>query len=563
MHFKQALHLLKKTFRSFSTKEEIISVILVIIIVISTYSFFSSKNTAADPTETEEEVFVEGIAGKIKTLNPLFVEFNNAERDICSLIFSGLSKYDPVQKKVVEDIATHTLDFDKRIYTFMVKDSAYWHDGTKVTANDVYFTYHDIIQNPNFKNPILKSNFHGIEIKKIDEKTVEFHLTEPNSFFFTNTVIGLLPEHIWKDVPVSELDKNELNLTPVGSGPYKVKEPYNLVEDHGEVALEAFENYYGEKPKIQNVVFYVFKTWEDLIENRNAVHGISKIHVEKDLEKIVSEKYFNIYDYYLPQYTAMFINTDAPFLKDKKVRLGLLKSINKEELTRLLGSKRRIDTPLLELNQEEWLNKYSIEEAQGAFYDSGWRFDSDEEHEKRIRKNKDGKLFKLKLIALKPDPETSQALELQTTLDYIKESLLKVGCDLQIKLIETSQELQEKIKNRDYDLLLYGQHLGYNLDTYAYWHSSQAAQSGLNLSNYRNLKADSLIEAIRQIFDNEKKQETLNRLGEIIEGDVPAIFLYTPVYHYAVNKRVENIQIGFPSFSSDRLSYLYKWSFQK
>lgn len=562
MNIKNILAFLNKTFRSFSTKEEIISLVLVIIIGVSVYTLFLSKTTEAEPTkETKEKVFVEGIVGKVKTLNPLFVEFTNAERDICSLIFSGLSKYDPIQKKVIEDIATHTLSFDKKVYTFVIKDNAYWHDDTKVTADDVYFTYHDIIQNPNFKNPILKSNFQGIEIKKIDQKTVEFHLTEPNSFFFTNTVIGLLPQHIWKDIPVSELDKSELNLTPIGSGPYKVKEHFKLLEDHGEITLESYENYYGEKPKIQNVVFYVFKTWGDLIENRNRVHGISKIHFEKDLEKIVNEKYFNIYDYYLPQYTAIFINTDSPFLKEEKVRLGLLKSINKEELIQLLGSKRKIDTPLLELNQEEWLNKYSIEEAQGAFYDTGWRFDSDEEAEKRIRKNKEGKLFKLKLIALKPNPETAQSSELEITLDYIKESLLKVGCDLQIESIETSQELEEKIKNRNYDLLLYGQHLGYNLDTYAYWHSSQATQSGLNLSNYRNLKADALIEDVRQIFDNEKKKEALNRLGKVIEGDVPAIFLYTPIYHYAVNKKVGNIQIGFPSFSSDRLSYLYKWNF--
>ena len=111
-------------------------------------------------------------------------------------------------------------------------------------------------------------------------------------------------------------------------------------------------------------------------------------------------------------------------------------------------------------------------------------------------------------------------------------------------------------------MLLYGQNLGYNLDTYSYWHSSQATEYGLNLSNYRNPNADAYIERIRSTFDADEKDELLKSLAETIEEDIPAVFLYTPSYYFLVDERVQGVAIEDIRFPSDRFATIADWYFE-
>ena len=85
----------------------------------------------------------------------MYTEFNEADADVSSLIFSGLVRYNVESGLFEEDLATHTLSDDQLTYTFTLKTTP-WQDGTEVSAEDVYFTYHDIIQAPDFNNPVLK-----------------------------------------------------------------------------------------------------------------------------------------------------------------------------------------------------------------------------------------------------------------------------------------------------------------------------------------------------------------------------------------------------------------------
>ena len=115
--------------------------------------------------------------------------------------------------------------------------------------------------------------------------------------------------------------------------------------------------------------------------------------------------------------------------------------------------------------------------------------------------------------------------------------------------------------SRQYDLLLVGQLLGYNLDTYSYWHSTQANPLGQNLSNYKSFQVDSLIENIRSTFDIEEREEYLNDLAERLKDDVPAIFLYRPIYYYATDAKITGLTMDSVVYPSDRFSSMYLWSF--
>lgn len=150
---------------------------------------------------------------------------------------------------------SHEVSDDGTVITFHLRDNAYFSDGEKVTANDVAFTF-KYMSDPSderwsegttmikgadaYRNGETDS-IEGINV--IDDYTIEFTLTQyyPKALSFIGEN-GIIPEHIWKDIPYSDVEKHRelLDENTVGCGPYHVVE---LVEDEY-VKLEASDNFF-------------------------------------------------------------------------------------------------------------------------------------------------------------------------------------------------------------------------------------------------------------------------------------------------------------------------------
>lgn len=151
----------------------------------------------------------------------------------------------------------------------------------------------------------------------------------------------------------------------------------------------------------------------------------------------------------------------------------------------------------------------------------------------------------------------------------IKKHWEPLGVHIGIDVPKTRSKFEEKLIDRDYDILLFGQSLLDNLDSYAYWHSSNMQQftdkrsdlriDAYNLSQYSSLEADSLLELIRKSDTDEELQESLDELDEVLKQDVPAIFLYSPLYTFAYVKNLQGVELGSPSLHSDRFLTLQRW----
>lgn len=546
------MNLFLRTLKSFSRKERWVAGAFLIVFLGSLTTLIF--NSFFEWSPSQGRTYTEGLVGQIIHLNPVFTEFSEADADISSLIFSGLVKYNAVTGTFDEDLATHTLSDDHLTYTFTLKNDLYWQDGTELTADDIYYTYATVIQSPDFKNALLKANFDGVKIEEVNTRTVSFTLNTANSFFFTSLTVGLLPKHILENTPVAELDTAPFNQTPVGTGPYKVDGSYETNNDGSmTVNLSASGNYYGEKPLIEQLRFIAYPTVTDLIDNRSTWNGAARIRQslldKMDLTDLSS------FQYELPQYTALFFNTNSSFLGKNKERLALSKAIDKKAILDAIGYKVQIDTPLLELNQGDWINTFNTKEAQGALHDAGW----DLAEGATVRTDEKGDTLSLRLVRRdfsgtnEPQEETSK-----TTAELIQQQLAAVGVEVKIEAYN-EDDLQAIIQKRDYDMLLYGQSLGYNLDTFSYWHSSQATETGLNLSNYQSPSADLLIEKIRGAFDESDRQSLLDDLADTISKDVPAVFLYTPSYYYLVDTKVTGINWQKLLFPKDRFSNITEW----
>ncbi len=548
------MNLLYRTLKSFTKIERWFTGGLLLIFITSLFSLLFGDYFTFELGK--ERTYTEGIVGEIVHLNPVFTEYSDADADISSLIFSGLVKYNAVSGAFEEDMATHTLSEDHLVYTFTLKNNLLWQDGQPISSEDVYYTYAEVIQSPEFENILLKTNFDGVKIEAPDSRTITFTLNSPNSFFYTALTVGILPKHILGDVAITELATHDFNESPIGSGPYKVEDSYQINADGTtSVKLTASENYYGDKPKIENLRFVAYPTLSDLVENRSSWHGAARIR-QSTLEEISLTDLVS-YEYELPMYTALFFNTDSAYLNENRERLGISKAINKNAILEAVDYSNQIDTPLLELSQSEWLHVWDLDEAKGALFDAGWALEEGDE----FRRNEDGEIYTLRLVRRDfSESNPTQEETARLTAEAIQSQLKEIGIEVIIEAY-TSEELNEKIRTRDYDMLLYGQSLGYNLDTFAYWHSSQATETGFNLSNYQNPSADLLIEKIRGSFDSSEREDLLEKLAQTIAEDVPAVFLYTPSSYYLVDAKMQNLSFTKLLLPKDRFSNLSEWEF--
>lgn len=546
-----------RVLRSYSIEEKVVSLVLVVVVFVLLFQSLFDIFRTPGIFDNDGGTYTEGLISETPLiLNPVYVDFSEANREISGLIFSGLTKYDPDLQAFVGDLVELSISEDGKTYNFVLQDDVMWHDGELLTADDVYFTYHDVIQDPDFQNPVIKANFEGVEVKKIDDHTIEFVLDKPNSFFITNLNVGILPKHLLEGIPVLDLPQNAYNLQPVGSGPYTVDEPVEMLDDGRQrVFLALNDDYYGDVSSISNIRFHIYPDIFGLLKEQSTVNIIDKVPMDI-LPQIEESGRFEFLNYELPQYTAVFINMDNKILKKNKVRVALQKAIDKNELTKILSNKTLVDTPLMELDQSEWLFKPNIEEANGALFDSGYKVD--ENSENPYRKVSDEENLKFVLLVRQFNEGTFAAEEMKKVVDFLVESWEQIGVEIEAQYAYPD-EFAARIQNRDYDLLLTGQSLGYNLDTYSYWHSSQADGNGLNLSNYKSFAADSLIETTRKTFVNENKEEFLKDLAKEIKEDVPAIFLYRPSYVFATDWKVENIEMENLAYPSDRFVNIADW----
>ncbi|MBC7242760.1 MAG: peptide ABC transporter substrate-binding protein, partial [Anaerolineae bacterium] len=166
--------------------------------------------------------YTEGLAGAPQHLNPLLAQYNSVDRDICALLFEGLTAFDEAGRVVPRLAERWAIAPDGLTYTFVLRKGVYWHDGAPFTADDVVFTA-GVMADPGFQalDPSgLFDLWSSVKVEKLDDYTVRFTLSEPFAPFLDYSTIGILPAHLLKQMPVPDLPKAAFNSQPVGTGPF-------------------------------------------------------------------------------------------------------------------------------------------------------------------------------------------------------------------------------------------------------------------------------------------------------------------------------------------------------
>ncbi len=533
-----------------SRKEVLIIKVLIFIIVFNIiflvfYNYY--RNSITVPTYGGE--YIEALVGHPQLINPVLSKNNNVDDDISRLVYSSLLKYNEKHELVLDIASAYEVLGDKKTYIIHLKNNVYWHDNEKLTADDVIFTV-QLIQDPAYKSP-LNINFDGVKVEKIDDYTVKFVLNEAYAPFLSNLTFGILPEHIWNNVGPTFFALTEYNIKPIGSGPYQFD---SLTKDKlgniKAIKLKRFEKFYGQKPYIDRIIFKFYQDFSSAIDalyNKN-VQGISVLNRDS-YEKIRKSNRFNIYKYQLPQYTALFFNLSLDNVwKEKKLRQALLFSIDKNYLvnTVLNNFALAINGPNFVQSGYRFNSLYNLQKANDILSKLGWKRD------------KDSGLWKKKDKVLTLTITTVNDFDNFRVAKLLQKDLVKKGFDIKIEALPF-EEVKQRIKDRKFESILYGQLLGDDPDPYPFWHSTQRAYPGLNISMFANKKVDVIIEKARTTLDSEKRTQLYIDLEKLIQDEIPAIFLYTPLYNYVVDKKVKNIKSGFITLPADRFNFISKW----
>ena len=116
------------------------------------------------------------------------------------------------------------------------------------------------------------------------------------------------------------------------------------------------------------------------------------------------------------------------------------------------------------------------------------------------------------------------------------------------------------VLNRNFDAALIELGLVADPDPYPLWHSTQASETGQNISGFANEEADITMEAIRATTDQEELIGLYQRFQGIFGEEVPALLLYHPIYTYAVDAQVQQVQLAPMLHTSNRFQNVAEWT---
>jgi peptide/nickel transport system substrate-binding protein len=149
--------------------------------------------------------------------------------------------------------------------------------------------------------------------------------------------------------------------------------------------------------------------------------------------------------------------------------------------------------------------------------------------------------------------------ELRATAEYLRQQWAKVGAKVDVKIFDQGDLSQNVIRPRKYDALLFGEVVGRELDLFAFWHSSQRNDPGLNISLYANSTADKVLEELRETSSDDKRLDLYNQFAAELKKDVPAVFLYAPDFVYSIPQDIVGVDLGFIETPSDRFLSAPQW----
>ena len=209
-----------------------------------------------------------------KSLN-YYIDNNTYTHQIFSLMFETLLWIDPVTSEFTPGLACRwTISDDKLTYTFEIDPAAAWSDGRPVTAEDVKWTFDQIMdpKNATGASKVALGVFGSPEI--LGPRTVRFRAKESHwRNLLAASGFEIMPKHALGSQDFNRLDFDH----PVVSGPYVL----SGVKEQLEVRLSRRWNWWAtQRPSMRNTMNFDSLVFRYYADNENAFEAFKKGQVD-------------------------------------------------------------------------------------------------------------------------------------------------------------------------------------------------------------------------------------------------------------------------------------------
>ena len=424
---------------------------------------------------------------------------------------------------------------DRSWVAFKIRKEAKWHDGKKITPEDVIWTFNTLIEKG---HPFYKYYYGDVvEVKKIDNLTVRFNF-KGNTNLELPLIVGqlpVLPKHYWEN---RNFEETTLEI-PVGSGPYRI----DSFDPGRSITYSRNENYWGsnlaikkgtdnfgqikyEYYKDRGIEREAFKSGEiDFFSENSSKEWATSYDIPAVKKNLIIKE---LIKHENPQGMQGFaFNIRKNIFKDIKVRKALTYAFDFEWTNNNLFYDAYIRTDSFFENSE--LSSYGIPQGKEFNLLQNLKLDNDKLIPKDvyirefkppktdgsgfIRKElsqatkllkesgwkiKEGKLFKedtqeyfkFEILLVSPAFE-------RIVLPF-KKNLEKLGIEANIRTVDSSQ-YQQRLETFDFDMVVstFRQSLSPGNEQRDFWGSDAADTNGSrNIIGIKNIAIDKLIERV-------------------------------------------------------------------
>jgi peptide/nickel transport system substrate-binding protein len=516
-----------------------------------------------------------------KSFNPVTAQ-ETSTTQITSYIFEGLTRTDPLTLEVLPNLAQSWETEDGMRWVFHLRNDVFFSDGTRFTADDVVFTFNDIIYNqdiPTSSRDIFLLEGKKIRVEKIDDYTVSF--TFPSLFapFLRALAQDILPMHKYASLVKDKKFTFSLGLESkpediVGSGPFRLKKYLP-----GERVVLEKNPYYWKKDTCNQQLPYFEKIVFIIVPNRDTellkfLEGETDYYSlrAQDISILGPKQASNTFTLYNagPTFASMFLvlnqdtdtnpKTKKPFVKPYKLEWFRDKNFRKA-LSYAIDRQKIIDITLIRLG----IPQYSAESPSNkVFYTPDvvqYPFDPARAKEMLssmgladrnndgILEDKKGNAVEINFFTNANDTERTQIASL------IKKDLENIGIKINFLPLDFNNLVNKLLVSHDWEMILIGltggvePYFGKNVWSY---------KGTMHMWNPTGKPLDPYEEEIETIFnesvktlDEQKRKELFWKFQRITSEELPLIYTVIPDSLYAVANKFGNL---FPTVSGGAFS---------
>jgi len=511
-------------------------------------------NPTDDPNARIGGEFVEYFEGQLPKMTP-YLYADVYGRRVNDRVIEALGVYDPQTLRLRGRLAeAWQYDPNGMWLRAKIRDRARFSDGAPVTAEDVRWTYEELIFNQEIEAERFRSIYNAIDtIEVISDKVIEFTFKEPRFDNLSQAFgFGILPKHIYAPWIESPAAFNRSTGLMVGSGPFKLERV--SMDDQwsppDNVVIVRNDLYWSDRPAVDSIRYKsISDALARLTDYTNGGGDMMRPNsIQYDAKK-TDDSFAERHDlrrWYNMQGGYSFIGWQCgprngekltPF-HDVRVRRAMTMIIDRDRIRRDIGKNLLrpatgpflSSTPQADPDIEPW--PYDPERAAELLAEAGW-VDRDGD---RVLENERGDEFAFEFTFAQGSEGTLR------TVTYVKDMCAGVGIRCELRPIDWSV-LTSILNNRDFDAITFAWSASApESDPVQIWHSDSIPNQGDNFIQWASDDADRYIEEGRRTLDADARMKVWHELHRVFHEEQPYTFMSEIPWLRFTTKRVENLQ---------------------